>query len=114
MSDLKYMGVPVPMWYMDSPDEFGHWRSGVEAALKVVDPISVAEPEYRYYHDGDIEGDRWFYRALSGSSETVPEVFKEYHPSDGWMKTTYTRDTSELAPADLSDLPSAAKLSGQS
>lgn len=59
-------------------------------------PEKASEPQYRYFHDDDELGLRYWRRVIRGEDESTKELFKEHQSERGWQYRGYVTRLSEL------------------
>lgn len=85
---------------------------GADTGDEVSTPENGSEPQYRYFHDGDIEGYRWYRKIEHGMYECSGLRFREEVPEEGWKESRYRYTPQELAAwveVEYSELPADAR-----
>lgn len=97
---VTYRGFEVPIEHVGvaTHESFKYWASGVDAVLDGSQAVPVdPEPEYRFYHDDDDEGRRYYRKIRAGAAETTFDMLRDYGEERGlWFKTSYTIPRSDL------------------
>ncbi|WP_037355460.1 hypothetical protein [Amycolatopsis orientalis] len=96
---LMYRGVEIPSWLSPlksnaSPATLQVFAAGVNAAL---DKSTEAAPAYRYFHDGDDPGHRFYYRVAADGK--IENWYENRKPLE-WRDATEFRRLEELTDTD--------------
>lgn len=105
---VTYRGVEVPEWTYDitTGEDYQTWAGGVDAAFDspVISAMIAAKDDetghdvfaYRYFHDGDETGARWWRRVPVGQDFSTEERYEELAPFRGWQTGHLSRSMSSL------------------
>lgn len=75
-----------------------HYLNGIDLAQGV--PVVQTKPEptpYRYFHDGDEPGIRYYRRVARGATVSTGEIYRETCPNEGWDPGHHERTLRDLA-----------------
>lgn len=115
MSDnvtVEYKGVPVPafLYALSLGEEFDSWALGVDAGI--LSAQSAEEPPaepvaYRYFHDGDDAGRRWWRRVPLGEEYSTAERYEELAPDFGWQDGQIPRSIENMLGGQSVEVPTS-------
>lgn len=89
---VEYKGITVPefVFRLTMNEQFDTWAAGVDAGILSAqgghEPPAMAGTAYRYFHDGDDVGKRWWRRVPLGFEMSTNERYDETDPDAGWHR----------------------------
>ena len=75
-----------------------HYLQGIDLALGAPTPASdlVRESAYRYFHDDDDPGSRYYRRVKRGAIESMEDLFSELNPDRLWHPSYHSVTLEDL------------------
>lgn len=83
---VTYRGIEIPEWMYDVSmgEDYQNWAGGVDEGIRHAEDSQdeselppMAGTAYRYFHDGDDPGYRWWRRAPIGGQNSTEERYQE-------------------------------------